>query len=136
MRPRNEAGQVTAFVVVFAFALFAVAALVIDGGVALAAHRRAMNEAQAAARAGAEALDTKIYRNQGVSVINQADAESAVDQYMATAHKGVTPTVTFVGSNSVVVDVSFDQPLNFFGSLTASGHGSARIAQGIVQEGS
>jgi Flp pilus assembly protein TadG len=136
MRRRNEAGQVTAFVVVFMVAIIAFAGLVIDGSVALSASRRAMNEAQAAARAGAEALNTTIYRDQGISVIDRGAAQTAVDQYMAIAHKGVTPNVTFVGNDTVVVDLSFDQRLNMFGIMTANGHGSARTAHGIVQEGS
>src|SRR3546814_18538830 len=56
----NERGSVTAFVVIMTSALLAMAGLVIDGGYALAAHRRALNEAEAAVTAGAPAvqLDT------------------------------------------------------------------------------
>jgi hypothetical protein len=141
MTPRDESGQVTAFVVVFMVALIAIAGLVIDGGVALAAQRRAMNEAQAAARAGAEALDVQQYRDNGVSEINQSDAKGAVDRYMATADKTATYTVNFIGTDTVVVDEKFDQALNILGvvgvgSITANGHGTARTAHGIVQEGS
>ena len=42
---------------VSAVALFALAGLVLDGGAALAAHGRAADVAQQAARAGADALD-------------------------------------------------------------------------------
>jgi Flp pilus assembly protein TadG len=136
MTRRDEAGQVTAFVVVFMVALIAVAGLVIDGGVALAAQRRAMNEAQAAARAGAEALNVELYRDQGVSEIDQSAARDAVGNYMKAADNGVTPDVHFVGTDTVVVDLSFTQSLNIFGSMTATGHGTARTAHGVVQEGS
>src|SRR3546814_2863091 len=58
----NERGSVTAFVVIMTSALLAMAGLVIDGGYALAAHRRAFNEAEAAARAGAQAVDLDTLR--------------------------------------------------------------------------
>ena len=64
-RACDERGQVTVFVVIFMIALIGLAGLVIEGGVALAARRRAINEAQAAARAGAEALNEGHYRSSG-----------------------------------------------------------------------
>jgi Flp pilus assembly protein TadG len=142
MARRDQRGQVTAFVVVFMVALIGFAGLVIDGGVALAAKRRAMNEAQGAARAGAQALDERAYREQGISVIEQDAAHGAVDAYMAAAHIPASNyRVSFAGIDTVVVDEWFDKPLNILGafgfpSVTARGHGSARSAHGIVQEGS
>ena len=135
MRARGQVGQVTAFVVVFMVALIGFAGLVIDGAVALSAYRRAMNEAQAAARAGAEALNTTIYRNEGRSVIEQGAASDAVGQYMHAANSSAKYDVEFTGDDTVVVSESFDQSLNFFGSFTAKGHGSARTVHGIAQEG-
>ena len=46
----------TAFVVTLAAALILLAGLVLDGGLVLAAKRRAINEAEAAARAGAQQI--------------------------------------------------------------------------------
>jgi len=135
MRAHGEVGQVTAFVVVFMVALIGFAGLVIDGAVALSAYRRAMNEAQAAARAGAEALNTTIYRDEGRSVIDQRAADNAVGQYMHAANTSAKYDVAFVGDDTVVVTESFDQSLNFFGSFMAKGHGSARTVHGITQEG-
>ena len=139
MRRRNESGQVTAFVAIFMVALIGLAGLVLDGGVALSARRRATNEAQAAARAGAEALDVAVYRRSGVSRLNQKDAKAAVAQYMSDAHLSAKYSVSFNANDDVVVDENFDQPLNILGvfgvgSITARGHGSARIAHGVVQE--
>lgn len=125
----------TAFVVVFMVALIGFAGLVIDGAVALSAYRRAMNESQAAARAGAEALNTTIYRDEGRSVIDQTAAGDAVGRYMHVANASAKYDVAFVGDDTVVVTESFDQSLNFFGSFTAKGHGSARTVHGIAQEG-
>ena len=56
--PADERGQVTAFVVVIIVALLAMAGLVIDGGSALAAKRRAINEADSAARAPVQSSST------------------------------------------------------------------------------
>ena len=48
----DERGQVTAFVVAVVLALFVMGGLVIDGGYALATRRRAVDEANEAARRG------------------------------------------------------------------------------------
>jgi hypothetical protein len=136
---RNEAGQVTAFVVIFMVALIFVAGLVIDGGLTLAAKRRAMNEAQAAARAGAQVLDTDAYRMGRVSVLKtDGSPEAAALAYLSKAHPGAAATAQAAG-DTVTVDVSFNQPLNILGvagmgSVTVDGHGSARTAHGITRE--
>jgi Flp pilus assembly protein TadG len=141
MASRDDAGQVTAFVVVFMVALIGFAGLVIDGSVALSAKRRAMNEAQGAARAGAQALDERAYREEGISVIKRDAAIDRVDSYMAAAHIPQSNyRVEFAGSDTVVVDEWFTKRLNILGafgfpSITARGHGAARTAHGIVQEG-
>jgi hypothetical protein len=138
---RSEAGQVTAFVVVFMVAIIGFAGLVIDGSVALSAQRRAMNEAQAAARAGAEAIDVGEYREHGRSVIDEVAAGDAVDAYMRVVHiPKANYRVAFAGTESVIVDEWFTKPLNILGAfgvgpVTARGHGSARSAHGIVEEG-
>jgi len=138
VRRRNESGQVTAFVAIFMVALIGLAGLVLDGGVALAARRRAGNEAQAAARAGAEMLDENAYRNGNMNALDAGAAEQAAADYMARADRGAAVQPNAAG-DTVTVDVSFDQPLNILGvfgvgSITARGHGSARTAHGITQE--
>jgi hypothetical protein len=140
MTARSEAGQVTAFVVVFMVALIGFAGLVIDGGIALSAQRRAMNEAQAAARAAAEALDVQAYRNDGISKIDPGAAQDAVDQYMAAVHRNKQDyDVSYVGTDTVVVHETLHQRLNILGvfgfpSVTANAQGSARTVHGIVRE--
>jgi hypothetical protein len=138
VRRVDESGQVTAFVVVFMVALIAIAGLVIDGGVALSAQRRAINEAQAAARAGAQALDTHAYRRGETSTLRVDEAEQASRDYMARAHPAATVT-SAATTAGVTVDVTFQQPLNILGvfgfdSITARGHGSARSAHGVSRE--
>src|SRR5437016_10541386 len=82
-RAGDERGQVTAFVVVIMVALLAMGGLVIDGGYALAAKRRAVNEADAAARAGAQALDNATYRAAGTLNPDPATALAAARTYLA-----------------------------------------------------
>ncbi len=131
-----ESGQTTVFVVVFAVTVIFVAGLVFDGGYVLAARRRALNEAEAAARVGADALVVDQYRSSGGVSLDPALAIGAAQSYLAqTGHSG---TVEVLGDR-VVVDVSFDQPLQILGvagiaSMTVSGTGEARAVRGVEAE--
>lgn len=136
---RREEGQVTAFVVVFVVALIFLAGLVVDGGYVLAARRRAMNEAQAAARAGAQALDLDAYRGGGTFTLDPGGARAAALSYLDRTGHGAGATVDVAG-DTVSVSVSFDQALNILGiagapAVSVSGNGSARSARGVVSEG-
>jgi hypothetical protein len=132
-RLRGERGTVTAFVVVFTLALLLLAGLVVDGGLTLAARTKAINEAQAAARAGAQAIDLATYRATGDLVLNPGQARQAALAYLAeTGHDG---TVEIVG-NAVDVQVRITQPMQILGlggigQLTVSGHGVARPEHGV-----
>ena len=139
MSRREEFGQVTVFVAIFMVALIGLAGLVIDGGVALAARRRAFNEAQAAARAGAQALDVELYRRSGERRIDQDAARANVASYMAHADPSASYSISFPAPDAVFVDEHFEQSLNILtvfgvGSITARGSGSARTVHGITQE--
>ena len=130
---RDESGQVTAFVVVIVAALVAVAGLVIDGGVVLAAHRRAASEAEAAARAGVQALDTDAYRRGEPARLDAAQAVEWAEAWLGRyGHSG---TASVVGTDVVEVQVSFTQPLSILGVLglgpaQVSGDGRARLVVG------
>ena len=80
-RVRDERGVSTLFVVLFAVAMFAVAGLVVDGGYALGAKREAMNEAEQAARVGADALDQGSLRD-GETQVNTGSAIAAAQSYL------------------------------------------------------
>ena len=67
--------MVTAFVVIFTFALLLLAGLVIDGGLTLAARVQAIDEAQAAARAGAQAIDLPLFRSTGQIVLDPVPSQ-------------------------------------------------------------
>jgi hypothetical protein len=127
---------VTAFVTVFTVALLAVAGLVADGGYLLAARRRAINEAEAAARAGAQAVRTDVLREGGPVTVDPANARRRALDYLApTDHAG---TVEVVG-DTVRVEVSFTQPMAILGAfglrdVTVRGMGEAQGVRGVGEE--
>lgn len=138
MRARlvDQAGQATVFVVVFAMTAIFVAGLVFDGGYVLAARRRAINEAEAAARMGADALVVENYRSSAGLQLDPEEAITAAHAYLSeTGHRG---TARVVGDR-VVVEVSFAQPLQILGvagvgSMTVRGSGEARAVRGVEGE--
>lgn len=135
-RLRGEGGQLTLFVSLVMVGLLVLAGFVVDGGFVLAARRRAIDEAQGAARAGAEALAASTYRTSGEITLDPGAADAAARGFLgATGHSG---TVT-VSANEVTVNVSFDQPTSLLriigiGSVTVNGRGTARSVRGIDVE--
>jgi len=132
---RDERGSVTAFVVIMTTALLAVAGLVYDGGQILAAHRRAFNEAEAAARAGAQAVDLDALRaGEGVR-LDPAEAEQRALEYLAgLGHEGTVD----VEGDVVRVTVTVEQPLAILsafglGPERIEGEGRARAVRGVTQ---
>ncbi len=128
----DESGMVTAFVVIFALALLAMAGLVLDGGLTLAAKVRAIDDAQAAARAGAQAIDIPLYRATGQITLDPQQAVADAEHYLAVS--GNTGTVAVTG-NQVTVTVRLTQPtqiLSIVGvdTMGVSGTGSATAEQG------
>ena len=127
-----ESGMVTAFVVIFTLALLLMAGLVLDGGLALAAKVQAIDDAQAAARAGAQAIDIPTYRASGQITLDPAQATADAERYLAAA--GHTGTVS-VNGEQVTVTVTITQAtqiLDLAGidHLTETGTGTATAEQG------
>ncbi|MHB1986661.1 MAG: hypothetical protein ACYCSF_01550 [Acidimicrobiales bacterium] len=123
----SESGMVTAFVVIFTLALLLMAGLVLDGGLALAAKVQAIDDAQAAARAGAQAIDIPTYRASGLITLDPAQATADAQRYLAAA--GHTGTVS-VNGEQVTVTVTITQAtqiLDLAGidHLTETGTGTA-----------
>jgi len=134
LRPLLEAeeGTVTAFVVIFTLALVLLAGLVLDGGLTLAAKVQAIDDAQAAARAGAQAIDITTYRATGQVTLDPAQASADAQAYLAAA--GDTGTVAVLG-DQVTVTVTISQPMQILSlvgvrQLTVSGTGTATAEQG------
>jgi hypothetical protein len=131
----RESGMVTAFVVIFTLALLLMAGLVLDGGLALAARVRAIDDAQGAARAGAQAIDIPAYRATGQITLDPTLATADAEHYLAAA--GNTGTVA-VNGNQVTVTVTVTQPTQILSlagisHLTETGSGTATAEQGNNQ---
>jgi Flp pilus assembly protein TadG len=133
----DERGAVTVFVVVFTTTLLLVAGLVIDGGYVLAARREAINEAEAAARAGAQAIRTDVLRADGPVTIDPTGAQRNALAYLNdSGHEGTVE----VSGDTVRVEVSFSKPLAILGlaglgHVTVRGTGEAQGVRGLAQEG-
>ena len=128
----DESGMVTAFVVIFTLALLAMAGLVLDGGLALAAKVQAIDDAQAAARAGAQAIDIPLYRSTGQITLDPTEAAADAETFLAQS--GHTGTVT-VNGDQVSVTVTISQPTQLLSlagvtHITVSGSGTATAEQG------
>src|SRR3954453_2478169 len=107
-RARDERGTVTPLLVIMTVTMLVVAGLVIDGGYTLAARRRAFNEANAAARAAAEAIDENALRTTGAVQLRPDAAEHAAEQHLRDA--GMRGSVT-VGATTVTVHAVTTQPM-------------------------
>ena len=108
-RCRGEDGTVTAFVVIFTLALILLAGLVVDGGLTLAARVQAIDEAQAAARAGAQAIDLAAYRVVQESLTNVIKHAGPLARATVTiTHEPDTLRISVrddgVGADAAVVD--------------------------------
>lgn len=126
VRRQDEAGVVTVFVVALMTVFIALGGLVVDGGVMLDARRRAVNEAEAAARAGAQILSPERVRSGG-SDVSVTGAEDAVRRYVAATGHDARAAVT---ADTVEVTVSFRQPLlilGAFGLVSPVVRGTARV---------
>jgi uncharacterized membrane protein len=127
-----EVGMVTAFVVIITLALVLFIGLVLDGGYTLAARREAIDEADGAARAAAQAI-TPATRSSSGAVLDPGQAQTAVDTFLGpTGHSGRAS----VSGDAVTVTVSFPQRLYILGagglfSVTVTGRGTARAVRGV-----
>jgi hypothetical protein len=130
----SDAGQITAFVVVMMAALILLVGLVLDGGLTLDARERALAEAQEAARAGAQAVDLAVYRQDGSLVLDPPEAVADARAYLAGI--GASGTVR-VSGNVVTVTVSIVQPMQILdaaglSSITVHATASATPERGIT----
>lgn len=130
---RADDGRVTAFVVVLMSGILAMAGLGLDGGLALAAKVRAVGQAEAAARAGAQAIDIDTYRATGRLVLDPALAVAAARSQLAAA--GAEGEISLSGGEVVVRVTATHVPrlLGLAGitELTVSGEARA-VPQGGV----
>lgn len=129
-----DEGRVTAFVVVLTTAVIAMAGLTLDGGRALSAKVEAIGRAEAAARAGADAIDLTTYRTTGAAVLLPTQAAARAQAYLASVD--ATGTVTVAG-DVVTVSVTATTDTQLLGligitHLQVTGAGSARPRIGVL----
>jgi Flp pilus assembly protein TadG len=122
--------MITAFVVIFVVAVLFVVGLVIDGGYLLADKRRAINEAESAARAGAQSLSIDSVRA-GDPELDPAGAVARANAYLAA--RGLEGDAT-ADADSVTVTVRITRSpivlgIGGFGDQTLEGTGTANPVQ-------
>ncbi len=135
-----QTGSISTSVPLLVVTVLVLVGFVFDGGNAITAHRRAVNLAEQAARAGAERLDIAALRSRGVYRLDRAAARGAAGAYLAST--GTTGQVQ-VGRDGdgdyVEVVVDWSQPAVFAGLLgrsrfTGTGRGRARNCHGLATE--
>lgn len=134
---RDQRGGAVVLVALWTAALASVAGLVADGGMLLAERRALQNLADAAASAGAMALDEDRYRASGGSDVrlDRAAARAAAEGYLRAA-EGVSYTVA-AGRARVEVAVERRAPTAFLravgiGHVTIRARASAEPRHGVV----
>jgi Flp pilus assembly protein TadG len=92
--PWPDEGGATVYIVGLTLALFAVAALVFDAGLAITTKATARGVAAEAARTGAAEIDLAHWRTTGETRLDPAAAENAALDYLADAGYSGTATAT------------------------------------------
>ena len=92
--------------------------LLVDGSIALAAHRRANNEAEQAARAAAQAIDVRGFTSGQALTIDPAAARGAAAAYLAGTGDAYTIDVT--GPREITVTVTVTAKTRFLGIVGVS----------------
>lgn len=134
-RPRasRERGSITAFVVVLAATFIILGGLIYDAGLAMAAKTSAIDEAQQAARAAAQALSPAALRNHTLAT-TPGQAETDAEAYIAAA--GDTGTIEIDG-DQITVHVIHHQPTSVLAligvaEITVTGDATTQIEQGVT----
>lgn len=130
----RERGTVTAFVTVTTVAMLMATGLVLDGGRVLAAHREADDQAGAAARVGAQAVDVDALRVRNTRV----DARAAITAARAYLRRHGYSGTAHVRGDRVEVTLTRRQAtplLSLVGmrTVTVTGNGEARIVRGVTR---
>ena len=127
-RDDPERGSLSLFTALIMVGIFAVLALVVDGGGRLQALSHAEGTAQEAARTGAESINVgQAISGESVS-IDPNTAVTAAQTYLRQA--GVSGTVTYdqaTDTLNVSVEDHYTPLFDFFGSSDLTGNGSATL---------
>ncbi|MBO3102627.1 pilus assembly protein TadG-related protein [Cellulomonas fengjieae] len=119
--------------------LMVVAGLVVDGGRAVNARAALSDDAEQAARAGANQLDLAALRGSGEVRIDPAAAESAAEDFLLVRGYAPEEIVADADANRVRVDIEQDVPTQLLSlvlirSFHVTGGATARAAVGIDSE--
>jgi len=114
--------------------------LVVDGGRQLIAYRRAANDAEQAARAGAGALNPAGLRT-GTYILSPAAAAAAARRYLSASQPDgrITASSITVTGNTVAVAVTIRRTTTFLAGVgitgvSATGRGRAQLVHGVAVE--
>ncbi|AYY12218.1 pilus assembly protein [Actinobacteria bacterium YIM 96077] len=139
LRRDPERGAISALVIVLIVMLFAVAGLIYDGGRAINARQQAFDDAEQAARAGADRIDMELFRSQGVVQVQQAEAKQAAMNHLAGLpdRQYDEVAVSFPGESTVRVEVARTVPTGllqmvFVNSFDVNGEATAQPEVGIL----
>jgi Flp pilus assembly protein TadG len=138
-RRSDDRGAATLFVLGLAIALFALAGLVVDGGLAINARQRVADDTEQAARAGADRLAEGTLRNGGTVTVDPAAAGSVALTYLQARGYTAGEFAVSVAGDRVQVSATRTVPTTvlsivFINSFTVSGQADARAAVGITEE--
>lgn len=125
-RRRDQRGSATVFLLGFAAVLMVGAGIVIDGGLALNQHSQLTDDAEQAARVGANAIDVAALRDRGVLVVDPGQATALATDFLAS--RGYTNISVTVEGNQVATsaDTTVDTAiLGLIGISTFNVHGDA-----------
>lgn len=123
---RSDEGSIVLFFAALTSGLLSLVAMASFGSrITLGAQSEAIRTANSAARAGAQVLDPRAYRQGTVRLDAEAARAAANDYLAATGHAGSVA----VEGDRVVVTVTVVRRVPFFNlSYTAKGVGAARLA--------
>lgn len=135
----DQRGAISALVVTMVVALMVMAGLVVDGGNAINARAKITDDAEQAARAGANQIDVDLLRSTGKVRIDEAAAKQAAQTYLTTpplsyTNISVDPDVDEV--SVVIEDTAKTQLLSLIhiNDFPIRGEATARATVGITQE--
>lgn len=126
--PRDERGAAALFIVLMTVGMLAAAGLVVDGGAALGDRRTLTNQAEQAARVGADALNQDSLRDGGRPSVDPARARAAADAYLRSV--GAPPATITITGGRVSVTLKGQTNTNILAlagltSISISGTGTA-----------
>ncbi|WP_405812887.1 MULTISPECIES: pilus assembly protein TadG-related protein [unclassified Streptomyces] len=136
-RLRGDDGGIAVYTAIVTVALLAIIGLAVDGGGKLRATERADAVAMEAARAAGQAIDpASAVNGEGIRVDPEAIQAAAYAYLSRTGSQG---TVSLAADRSQLTVTVHDAYATKFlsivgiGTLSVSGHGSARLLHGVTQ---